>query len=70
MVSEDCFSVLEFDLTKDDLGPMRLPAAVTEAEARARLVTLGLSEAEIDARLSWAKLWTTTRIFRESDHSS
>jgi hypothetical protein len=42
--SEERFYVLEFDLTKDDLGPMRLPPAVTEAQARTRLAELRLSE--------------------------
>jgi hypothetical protein len=62
-VTEDRFYVVEFDLTKDDIGPMTKPIPVTEVEveARARLAQLGLSESEIEGRLTWAKSWMTTR---------
>jgi hypothetical protein len=63
-LSEERFFVAEFDLTKDDLGPMTPPAPVTEGAARARLAALGLSGPEIESRLSWAKRWMATRILK------
>jgi hypothetical protein len=63
-LSEERFYVLEFDLPKDDLGPMRRPPALSEAETRTRLAELGLSETDIQARLNWAKTWMATRTIR------
>ena len=59
---DERFFVVEFDLTKDDLGPRTAPREMSEAHARARLAALGLSDAEIEARVSWAKRWMATRI--------
>jgi hypothetical protein len=61
---EERFFVIEVDLPRDDLGPMTPPVAVSEAEARTRLASLGLSDAEIEERLAWAKRWMATRILK------
>ena len=63
-LSEERFFVAEFDLTRDDLGAMRPPSPVPEDRARARLAVLGLSEPEIESRISWAKRWMATRILK------
>ena len=60
--SEERFYVLEIDLPNDNLGPMKLPTPMSEAKARTRLTELGLSDGEIEARLTWAKLWMATLI--------
>lgn len=54
------FFVLEIDLPNDNLGPRTRPVRRTEAEARARLAELGLTQAEVDARIQWARQWMTT----------
>jgi hypothetical protein len=58
------FFVFEMDLTRDDLGPRTFPPEVSEAQARARLAELGLSEDEIAARFAWCKKWMATRILQ------
>jgi hypothetical protein len=65
--SEERFFVVEFDLTRDNLGPMTPPVQMSEDQARTRLAALGLSEEEIEARLSWAKRWMATRILKPGD---
>jgi hypothetical protein len=59
---EEWFYIVEMDLPNDDLGPMTPPAARTEADARTRLTDLGLAEADVEARIAWAKEWMATRI--------
>ena len=66
---EERFFVIEFDLPNDDLGPMTPPVQMSEDRARARLAELGLSDEEIEARLSWAKRWMATRILKPGDES-
>lgn|SRR5262245_18565761 len=58
----DYFIVIEIDLPKDDLGPRTRPEPRTEAEARARLAELGLSEPDTEVRIQWARNWMTTSI--------
>ena len=60
-IHEDRFYVFEHELTIDDLRSVTMPPPLSEEEVRDRLTALGLSEADIDARLTWAKLWMTTR---------
>jgi hypothetical protein len=62
--SVERFLVLEIDLPNDNLGPMKAPAPVSEVQARARLGALGLSAAEIEARLVWARRWMATRVLK------
>jgi hypothetical protein len=65
--SEERFIVVEVDLTKDDLGPLTPPREMSEAEAHARLVALGLSTKDIEARLGWARQWMATRVLNPGD---
>jgi hypothetical protein len=58
--SEERFYVLEIDLPNDNLGPMKMPTPMSEADARVRLAVLGLLEAEIEQRINWAKHWMAT----------
>lgn len=67
--SEERFYVLEIDLLNDNLGPMKPPVPLSEAEARARLAALGLSEAEVEERLAWARRWMATRILKSDSES-
>jgi hypothetical protein len=64
---EERFFVVEFDLPKDDLGPMTPPVHMSEDRARTRLAELGLSNEEIEARITWAKRWMATRILKPGD---
>jgi len=59
---EERFFVLEIDLPNDNLGPLAPPTHVTESQARARLVELGLDHAAVEARISWARYWMATRV--------
>jgi hypothetical protein len=61
------FFVVEFDLPKDDLGPMVPPVHMSEDRARTRLAELGLSNEEIEARIAWARRWMATRILKPGD---
>ena len=56
------FFVSEMDLVNDKLGPLTLPLPRSEADARARLAELSLTEIEIEERIAWAKKWMATRI--------
>ena len=60
----ECFFVFEFDLANDDLGPLKPPGPVSETDARARLADLGLSTAETEARVAWAREWMATRFLQ------
>src|SRR5262245_3870313 len=66
-VREEYFYVFEIDLPNDDLGPMKMPDARSETEARARLIELGLTEEEIEARMDWAKKWMATLILKPGE---
>lgn len=63
---EDRFFVLEMDLPNDNLGPMAAPNPVTEPQARIRLAELGLTEAESEARINWARRWMATYIVKSN----
>ena len=52
--------VAEIDLPNDDLGPLAPPQRRSESEARARLAELGLNNAEVEARIQWARKWMAT----------
>lgn len=62
--TEDRFLVLEIDLPNDNLGPLSAPNYVTEPQARVRLAELGLTEAEGEARIAWARRWMATHIVK------
>jgi hypothetical protein len=62
--TEERFLVLEIDLPNDNLGPLTRPRPIAESEARSRLMELGLAQAEVDARISWARRWMATHIVR------
>ncbi len=67
--SEERFFVLEIDLPNDNLGPVAAPKPVTEAQARIRLGELGLTEADVEARIPWARRWMATHIKRSDKDS-
>jgi hypothetical protein len=67
--TEERFFVLEVDLPTDNLGPLAAPKPVTEAQARIRLGELGLTRADVEARIAWARRWMATHI-KSSDNSS
>jgi hypothetical protein len=62
--AEERFLVLEIDLPNDNLGPVTGPKFVTEPQARIRLAELGLTEAEVEARIAWARQWMATHIVK------
>jgi len=66
---EERFLVLEIDLPKDDLGPVTRPKHVSEPQARIRLTELGLTEAEVEARIVWARRWMATQIVKPGNES-
>ena len=59
---EERFCIWEIDLPNDDLGPRQLPEYVPEAQTRARLTQLGLTDSEIEERLAWARKGATTLV--------
>ena len=66
---EERFLVLEIDLPNDNLGPATGPKPVSESHARIRLAELGLIEAEVEARIAWARRWMATQIVKPGSDS-